>query len=423
MAPATFILYNKKEDFLIERYCNDEISSIWSDKNKFRLHSIIEIMHLSVMLNLEESDAILLCRKYCNITDDDILNIRLIEAQTKHETVAFIKHLSNKIEKINNNDLSEPCIKNNWIPKIHYGLTSSDLLDNTMSIQVLSSIIKISLYTEDLISSLEKHTKYTSNIMGRTHGKFAEEIPLNKIFHIHINECKRFLDRLMHARVHTKIRGPVGEYTNITRAQELMVISRIFSFLSEDGKIDNKDSLLSIVETPEFVNQAVSRTEISRIISEFSIFASELERFTTNIRLYSRSDCGEMSEGFASGQYGSSAMPHKINPIKCENIAGIARILRGFSIPSMENIILWHERDMSHSSSERIILPDSFHLIAHILVTNKYVVDNLYINIEKIMETISLHIEEISSQKKMLKLIDAGESRFDAYEKAKSLTK
>ena len=405
---------------MIERYSDDKISNIWSDKNKFRLHSIIELMHLSVLMDMDDEEAKALCRKYSDITDDDVLKIRVIETQTKHETVAFIKHFINKVVEINKNVSTGPVMKDGWVQKIHYGLTSSDVLDNTLSIQMLLSIITITSYAEDLILSLYKRTKYGTNIMGRTHGKFAEEIPLNKIFNIHINECKRFIDRLAHARVHAKIRGPVGEYTNISKEQESLIVSRILSFISDETPIpSNNLDTLNIVEIPEFVNQTVSRTEISRLICEISIFASEIERFTTNIRLYSRSDCGEISEGFAAGQYGSSAMPHKMNPIKSENMAGISRLLRGFSVPSMENIVLWHERDMSHSSCERIIIPDSFHLVAYMLVNNKYIVDNLNINFQKINDTIEMHGEQISSQKKMLKLIDQGESRFDAYEKAK----
>lgn len=390
---------------MIERYSNNVISSVWSDEYKFHIHSVIEITHLFEIMNIDKKYLKIAIDEYCGISQFDLKKIRSIEEETGHETVAFIQFFTKKLSlMLSNRTSSGSLIREDYVNKIHYGLTSSDLLDNTSAIQILRCINIISDKIDDIIFALEDLSDKFSDqmIMGRTHGMIAEPMPLSKIFDLHRQELLSFHKNISDKTLQMKIRGPVGERTNITLDQELSIIKSIS---------DHFD--VSAYKIPKFVCQVTGRDDIARIFSEIAILSSVIERFVTNIRLYSRTECGEITEGFRKGQFGSSAMPHKRNPIISENIVGLSRVIRGFVSPLFENIVLWHERDMTHSSVERIAFEDIFQLIYNMLSKELYIIENLSINKDAIERNSG--IIDFNSQKKMNDLINSGLSRFDAY--------
>jgi adenylosuccinate lyase len=384
---------------MIKRYSVEDITRIWSDENKFHIHSVLEIVHLCIISGINDLDKIKdLIDKYTAVNENDVSYIRKIEDVTRHETVAFIKFITERLQ--------ESDVKADLANRLHFGLTSSDILDATIVIQMNQSLDLLTKLIQGLKTSLDDASiKYKEKqIMGRTHGQFAEPIPLSKIFDLHKQELMSFVLEPLPM----KIRGPVGERTNITKdeEEEIIRISAAINFGVNNYFI------------PEFVNQAIGRDSIASWITKIAILASNIEKFTTNIRLYSRSDCGEITEGFLDGQFGSSSMPHKRNPIKSENLAGISRLIRGYALTSLENIVLWHERDMSHSSAERIILEDSFQLICYMVKTETDIVRNLRVNEEAIKKPFDVIGD--GSQKIMNDLIKNGMSRFEAYSIAKS---
>lgn len=394
---------------MIERYSSKIISSVWSDEYKFHIHSVIEIAHLFEMMNIDKKYLKIAIEEYCGISSFDIKNIRMIEAETKHETVAFIKFFTKKLElMLANRSHSGTLIREDYVKKVHYGLTSSDLLDNTSAIQILRSINILADKIDDIVFALEKKSSDFSDqmIMGRTHGMIAEQMPLSKIFDLHRQELLSFCKNISDKTLQMKIRGPVGERTNITLDQEVSIIKYVS---------DHFD--ISAYKIPKIVCQVTGRDDIARVFLEIAVLSSVIERFVTNIRLYSRTECGEITEGFADGQFGSSAMPHKRNPIISENIVGLSRMIRGFVSPLLENISLWHERDMTHSSVERIAFEDIFQLIYHMLSKELSLIENLSINKEAIDK--NCNIIDFNSQSKMNSLINSGLSRFEAYDMVK----
>ena len=258
---------------------------------------------------------------------------------------------------------------------------------------------------ENVLRKKAVEFKYTP-MMGRTHGMHAEPITLGVKFARWWEETKRNRERLTKALENArygKISGAVGTYTHLEPEVEEFILIR-----------------LGLKREP-VSSQILPRDRFAELLLTFSLIATSLEEFAIEIRHLQRTEVGELEEPFTPGQKGSSAMPHKRNPILCERICGLARLIRGYALASLENIPLWHERDISHSSVERIIIPDSFILLDYLLTKFSWIMENLKVNKEKMMENLKSSGEIFYSQKLMLTLVEEGMDRKKAYEMVQKL--
>ena len=371
---------------MIKRYEVKEIVDIWSQENKLSTWKKVES---SVTKSLEEEGIVPkgLSKKIldANITVEEV---EAREKITNHDLASFVDILQDKV-----NQDSE------WI---HYGLTSSDVVDTSNSLLILESLKFLLQEVDKLINTLknlaikEKDTK----IVGRTHGVFAEVTFLGNIISNWLLEISRNKERLERAKENIsigKLSGVVGNYTIINSDVE-------------------KKSLETLNLKPElFASQIVSRDRYAEVISSIGMLASSYDRIAINLRGYQRSEVGEIHESFSNEQKGSSAMPHKKNPITSERISGISRILRGYVVTALENISLWHERDISNSSVERIIFPDSFNLICFSTIEMEKLFKNININHEKISSNINSAKVSLLTQSFLSYLITKGIERDEAY--------
>jgi len=371
---------------MIKRYEVKEIVDIWSQENKLSTWKKVES---SVTKSLEEEGIVPkgLSKKIldANITVEEV---EAREKITNHDLASFVDILQDKV-----NQDSE------WI---HYGLTSSDVVDTSNSLLILESLKFLLQEVDKLINTLknlaikEKDTK----IVGRTHGVFAEVTFLGNIISNWLLEISRNKERLERAKENIsigKLSGVVGNYTIINSDVE-------------------KKSLETLNLKPElFASQIVSRDRYAEVISSIGMLASSYDRIAINLRGYQRSEVGEIHESFSNEQKGSSAMPHKKNPITSERISGISRILRGYVVTALENISLWHERDISNSSVERIIFPDSFNLICFSTIEMEKLFKNININHEKISSNINSAKVSLLTQSFLSHLITKGVERDEAY--------
>ena len=344
---------------MINRYKNNEIANIWSDKNKLKLWWKVEKNVYKNWSKLGLYDTSL----YNDLKKIDIkINIERmheIEQITKHDVVAFTRMISEQIK--------EEKIKK-WI---HFGLTSTDIVDTSQSLMIQESNIITLNNLNKLLYSLKKQALSNKNIliMGRTHGIKGEPISLGLKFLMFYKELQRQEIRINNARQNievTNISGSMGNMIHVEPRLEQMVA---------------KDLKLNL---PSINNQVIQRDNHIEMIASICNLASTLEKIAVEIRLLQQSEINEIAEGFSSNQKGSSSMPHKKNPISSENICGISRMIKSYINVSMENNALWHERDISHSSNERILFPDIYELINYILVRMTNTIDNISINKEKI---------------------------------------
>ncbi len=373
---------------MIERYEHPEIKYIWDDQNKFNTWKTIQSKYVETLEDLDIAPAGIAKK----IDDVEITKEEVYKKEevTNHDLASFVDVLQEKVGE-----------GSNWI---HYGLTSSDIVDTANSLLISQSIKVVKDLINNLLEELklkainEKNTK----IIGRTHGVFAEVTFLGNIFGNWYLEIERGLQRVLSAERNIrigKLSGPVGNYSVVTEDIELQTL--------------NKLSL-----KPEiFASQIVSRDRYAEVVSSIAILASTYERVATNLRHYQRSEISEMFEPFKEGQKGSSAMPHKKNPIGSERITGLARILRGYSISSLENMVLWNERDISNSSVERITLPDTFHLVTFMTAELSTIVKHLVINYEQINKNLKKAETNSISQKILSFLVKNGIDRDIAYKK------
>ena len=378
---------------MIKRYEVKEIVDIWSQENKLSTWKKVES---SVTKSLEEEGIVPkgLSEKIldANVT---VKEVEAREKVTNHDLASFVDILQDKV-----NEDSE------WI---HYGLTSSDVVDTSNSLLILESLDFLIGKVDELISTLknlaikEKDTK----IIGRTHGVFAEVTFLGNIISNWLLEIHRNKERLERAKENIsigKLSGVVGNYTIINSDIE-------------------KKSLETLNLKPElFASQIVSRDRYAEVISCIGMLASSYDRIAINLRGYQRSEVGEIHESFSSEQKGSSAMPHKKNPITSERISGISRILRGYVVSALENISLWHERDISNSSVERIILPDTFKLIDFMTRDLINIINDLVINHKNIESNLNSAKTKLGSQKLLSLIVSKGNSRDEGYKFVQNIT-
>ena len=373
---------------MIDRYINNEISSIWNDQNRFNTWKLVQEKFVETLehLNIAEEGV----SKKIRNTEVSKEEVYKQEEITNHDLASFVDILQKKVGD-----------GSHWI---HYGLTSSDVVDTSNSVLIMESIDTVTELINNLLTTLKDKAiqEKDTSIIGRTHGVYAEETFLGNIFGNWYLEIQRSLKRIENSRNNIaigKLSGPVGNHSVVTEEMEKLTLEKLN------------------LKPETFANQIVSRDRYAEVVSSLGILASTYERIATNIRSYQRSEISEMFEAFKDGQKGSSAMPHKKNPIGSERISGLARIMRSYVNTSLENMVLWNERDISNSSVERIILPDAFHLISFMTSELNSIVSNLVLNYEKINKNLMDAKNKSISQKLLSHLVAQGIDRDTAYKK------
>ena len=373
---------------MIIRYTRPEMAKIWSDKNRYNCWLEVEILADEAWAELGEipKEDVEKIRKNAKFTVERILEI---EEETRHDVVAFTRCVSESLGE-----------EKKWV---HYGLTSTDVVDTAYGYQLKQAN---DILRKDLADFLEiikdKALAYKDTVcMGRTHGVHAEPTTFGLKLALWYSEMKRNIERFERAAKGVeagKISGAVGTFANISPEVEAYVC----------GKLG--------IRPQEISTQILSRDLHADYISTIALIATSIEKFATEIRGLQKSETREVEEFFAKGQKGSSAMPHKRNPIGSENMAGLARVIRGHMVTAYENVNLWHERDISHSSAERIIIPDSTILLNYMLRRFGNIVKNLTVFPENMLRNMDATFGLIYSQRVLLKLIDKGMSREKAYD-------
>ena len=372
---------------MIERYTLPEMGNIWEDKFKFDTWLQIEILACEARVEMGEipkADVDVIKQK----ANFDVQRILEIEETTKHDVIAFLTNVAEYVGPESRH--------------IHYGMTSSDILDTTLSYQMKSAGLLLMKRLYALLDSLKQRAIEHKNTVciGRSHGIHAEPTTMGLKFALWFEETKRNIERLKNAIDVIsvgQISGAVGTFEHLSPKVEVYVC--------------NKMGL-----KPEPVStQVIQRDRHAEFLTTLAIIGATLEKISIEIRHLQRTEVLEAEEYFSKGQKGSSAMPHKRNPIVSERITGLSRLLRSNSIAALENVALWHERDISHSSVERVIVPDSCIALDYMLDLMIKLVSNLIIYPENMIKNLNLTRGLIFSQTVLLKLVTKGISREDAY--------
>ncbi|MDK2921597.1 MAG: adenylosuccinate lyase [Desulfonauticus sp.] len=373
---------------MIDRYTRPEMGKIWTLENKFRTWLEVEIAvceawHRLGVIPVQEMEEIR------TKADFDLERILAIEEKTKHDVIAFLTAVEEKVGPASR--------------FIHLGCTSSDIVDTANSLLLYRAGKLIAQALEELLEVLKELSFKYKNLlaMGRTHGVHAEPTTFGLKFAGFYAEFKRHQKRWLAALENIrvgKISGAVGTYAHLTPEVEAITCE-----------------LLGLRVDP-ISTQIIQRDRYAHYFTTLALMAGGIERLCVELRHLQRTEVLEVEEGFSKGQKGSSAMPHKKNPISAENLSGLARLVRTNSLASMENMALWHERDISHSSVERVIMPDSTILIHYMLGRLKGVLSNLRINEENIARNLMASFGLFYSQRVLLALIDKGLKRQEAYE-------
>lgn len=372
---------------MIERYTRPEMGKIWNDQFKLETWLKIEILACEVRAQMgfipqEDLDMIKSNAKF------DLKRVLEIEETTKHDVIAFLTNVAEYVGPASRH--------------IHYGMTSSDVLDTALAYQMKNAGEILLKDLNELKTVLKKRALENKRTIcvGRSHGIHAEAYSMGLKFALWFEEVKRNIDRLKHAVDSIsagKISGAVGTFEHLPPKVEEFVCSKLGL-------------------KPEPVStQVVQRDRHAEFLSVLAIIGSALEKIAIEIRHLQRTEVLEAEEFFSKGQKGSSAMPHKRNPIISERITGISRILRANSIAALENVALWHERDISHSSVERVIVPDSCIALDYALGLVTKLVDNLIIYPENMLKNLNLTRGLIFSQTVLLKLVEKGLTREESY--------
>jgi adenylosuccinate lyase len=377
---------------MINRYKNQKISYIWDDQNKFDTWKKVQETYVKTL----EEEGVAKPGISEKIASVSVKAEEVYEREkvTNHDLASFVDILQNKVGE-----------GSNWI---HYGLTSSDVVDTSNSLLIKESLEVLLKLVDDLLNEIKNRAidEQSTKIIGRTHGVFAEETFLGNILGNWYLEIKRNLDRLSIAKEtisYGKLSGPVGNYTVVT------------------PEIEDKTLKKLDLKAEKFASQIVSRDRYAEVVSAISILASSYDRIAGNLRSYQRSEISEIFEPFKEGQKGSSAMPHKKNPIGSERISGLSRIIRGYSVSSLENMVLWNERDISNSSVERIIIPDSFNIICFMTTELISIIKNMVINREQINKNLENAKNKSISQRVLSELVNKGIDRDNAYRSIQNL--
>ena len=372
---------------MIPRYTRPEMGRIWEDQNKFRIWLEIEILacEAQAKLGLVPPQAVETIRSKAKFDVDRILDI---EKEVKHDVIAFLTNVGEYVGADSR--------------FIHLGMTSSDVLDTSLAVQMKQSAELILRGLEGLKNILAKRAKEFKHtvMIGRTHGIHAEPTTFGLKLALWYAETQRNIERLQAALKSVsvgKVSGAVGTYQHIDPSVEKHVCEKLG------------------LQPDSISTQVVQRDRHAEFMNTLAVCGCSLEKFATEIRHLQKTEVLEVEEQFTKGQKGSSAMPHKRNPITCERIAGLSRVLRGNAVAAMENVALWHERDITHSSVERVTIPDSCILLDYMTAEFTKVVENLAVYPDHMQENLDATQGLIFSQEVLLALTKKGMKREDAY--------
>lgn len=371
---------------MIERYQTEELSTILSQEYRFKVWLDVE----RVVAEVQEAEGIIpkgLSRRLKNVKVTG-KRVEQIERTTNHDVIAFLEAVREKVGR-----------QGRWL---HYGMTSYDLVDTASALILLQATDVILDDVRRLIKGLARLRRAYRDCpqIGRTHGVFAQPITFGYKAASWHEEAARNQARLLAAKSgmnYGKLSGAVGTYTILAPRIERKVMKRLGL-------------------KPEPVStQVLPRDRFAALAAACALYACGLDRIATEIRNLSRSEIGELAEPFTRGQKGSSAMPHKRNPITCERVCGLAKVIKCYMVCAFDNINLWHERDLTNSSAERVVLPDMLHLVHYITRKMVWVIENLQVFPERMLENIDASLGVYASQRLMNGLIDQGMDRAAAY--------
>ncbi len=372
---------------MIQRYTRDEMGRIWSLENKYRRWLDVEIAVCEAWAELGEipEDSLKRIKERAGF---DLKRIDEIEATVKHDVIAFLTSVAEHVGEDSR--------------YIHKGLTSSDILDTALALVLREASGIIITDIEAVLDVLKGQAlRYKDTpCMGRSHGVHAEPMTFGLKFALWYEDMKRNLERMKRAREvvsYGKLSGAVGTFSNIPPEIEERVLSRLG------------------LKAEPVATQVVQRDRHAEYMLTLSLIAASVEKIAVEIRHLQRTEVREAEEPFTKGQKGSSAMPHKRNPVGCENLSGLARVVRANAMAALENVALWHERDISHSSVERVIIPDSSILVDYMLNRLRGILEGLHVYPERMLRNMQLSYGLYNSQRVLLALTEKGLTREDAY--------
>jgi len=373
---------------MITRYSLPKMASIWSDQNKFQKMLDIEILACEAMADLGKVPRKEL-KKIKSKARFNVKRIEKIEQKTRHDIIAFLHNIAEHVGSASR--------------FVHQGLTSSDVLDTSLSVTMKEAAVILIDDLKKLRSELRKKAKkYKLTMMvGRSHGVHAEPTTFGLKLALFFDEINRSIERIESAkRIISvgKISGPVGNYSNIDPYVENYVCK----------KLDLKPANIS--------TQVLQRDRHADYMAQLAVVAATLEKIALEVRNLQKTELREVEEPFSKGQKGSSAMPHKRNPVMCERITGLARVLRANAMAAMENVALWHERDISHSSVERVIVPDSTILLDYMLNQMIFIVKNMHVYPQNMRNNLAKTRGLIFSARILVELEKRGVERRKAYD-------
>lgn len=374
---------------MIDRYSRAPMRKIWTEENKFRAYLQVELLSAEAWstLGVVPPQELALLREKATFS---VPRIHEIEESTHHDVVAFTRTVSESLGE-----------EKKWI---HYGLTSTDVVDtaNGYLLRQANDILRQDIVSFMAVLSRRANEFRYTPVIGRTHGMHADISSFGLKWALWYEIMRRNLERFDFARKGVeagKLSGAVGNYANIPPQIQDYVCSHLG------------------IESAAIATQVLQRDRHAYYMSTLSVIASSLEQMALEIRNMQRQEVHEVEEAFSKGQKGSSAMPHKRNPISSENICGCARVMRGYMVTANENVALWHERDISHSSTERIILPDATMLLDYMLARFEGILNNLVVYPENMLRNIGITHGAIFAQRVMNALIAKGLVREEAYDR------
>lgn len=373
---------------MIGRYSREEISKIWDLESKFQYYLKVELAVCKAYSQIGVIPTAVL-DEICQKASFSVERIDEIEKEVKHDVIAFLTNVNESVGVEN-------------AKYIHMGLTSSDVIDTAFALQIKDSSEVILNDLNELLHVLKQQAfKYKNTIcIGRSHGVHAEVLTFGfKLLNWYdeLNRARESFEYVLKEILVGQISGPVGTYSNLP------------------VEVEELTCQILGLRSAKISTQIISRDRHAKFMSVLALIASLIEQFATEIRHLQKTEVREVEEGFGKSQKGSSAMPHKKNPVLCENLCGLSRVVRSNMLAAFEDINLWHERDISHSSTERIIFPDSFILVDFMLYRFKNIMENLVIHEDNMLKNTKLYGGVIYSQRVLLKLVEKGYSREEAY--------
>ena len=374
---------------MIERYTRQKMGAIWTKESKFKRWLDVEIAVVKAWEAVGKIPSGT-AEKVEQRAAFEIDRIEEIEKTTRHDVVAFLENVKEHLEDEGG--------------YLHFGITSSDTIDTAMAITLRDSADIIIDDIKEILSTIKKRAfEFKDTLMiGRSHGIHGEPISFGFVFALWYEEMRRNLKRMEDAKEvvsYGKISGSMGTFANV------------------EPEVEETACKLLGLKNAKISNQIIQRDRYAQYMATLAVIASSIEKISTQIRHYQRTEVREAEEFFHKGQKGSSSMPHKRNPVLSENLCGLARLVRGNAMVAFENVALWHERDISHSSNERIILPDSNIAIDFMLFRLNGVLKNLTVYKENMLKNLNMTRGVIYSQRLMLALVAKGADKIEAYER------